>query len=157
MHVESPGINLIKEFEGFHEAPYWDPVGIPTIGYGIIKYPNGVRVAMADDPITEDMATAFLIDHINKHVIPDIKKLTNVPLNQNQVDALVSWVYNLGSTNFRTSTMLKRINEGRHEDAANEMLKWVYAGGKKLRGLERRREAERALYLEPCNGKLPLD
>jgi lysozyme len=72
----------------------------------------------------------------------------HVPLTQNQFDALVSFVFNLGVGNFRTSTLLKKLNAGDNDGAAQEFGRWIHAGGKALPGLVRRREAERALFLK---------
>jgi len=96
--------------------------------------------------LTEVQASALLLDDlperegvVNFHVI--------VPLNQNQFDALVDFVYNLGSGAFLRSTLLKRLNEGKYQEAAGQFGKWVYGGGKVLPGLVDRREAERELFL----------
>ena len=77
------------------------------------------------------------------------------PLNQNQFDALVSWTFNLGPGNLRSSTLLKRLNAGDYRGAADEFLKWNKADGKVLPGLTKRREAERALFLEPVTSPRP--
>ena len=69
-----------------------------------------------------------------------------VPLTQNQFDALVVWVYNLGPTNFKNSTLLKELNSGNYTAAGNEILRWNKAGGEVLTGLVRRREAEAQLF-----------
>ena len=77
-----------------------------------------------------------------------IEKYVTVPLTQNQFDALVVWVYNLGPTNFRKSTLLKELNAGNYTAAGNEITKWNKAGGKVLAGLVKRREAEAKLFNE---------
>jgi GH24 family phage-related lysozyme (muramidase) len=76
-----------------------------------------------------------------------VSRLITVPLNQNQFDALVSFVFNLGSGALQCSTLRRRLNAGAYLEAADEFPKWVYAGGRKLKGLVRRREAERILFL----------
>lgn len=74
--------------------------------------------------------------------------MVEVPLNQNQFDALASFTYNLGETNLSSSTLLKKLNAKDYTGASNEFLKWNRAGGKVLNGLVRRREAERNLFLK---------
>lgn len=139
------GINLIKEFEGLRLKAYLDPVGIPTIGYGTIQYPRGDKVKMGDE-ITTEQANSYLIHHIETDVTPHLDRLVTTTLNQNQYNALVSFIYNLGVGNFGKSTLLKRLNESKFQDAAQELLRWVYAKGKVLNGLVRRRQAEKALF-----------
>ena len=75
-----------------------------------------------------------------------VNTAVEVPLSQNQFDALVSWVYNLGPTNFNSSTMLKVLNAGDYSEVGNQMLRWNKAGGKVLEGLTRRRQAEADLF-----------
>lgn len=144
--VSQKGINLLKEFEGVKLVAYLDSANIPTIGFGTTVYPDGTKVKMGDK-ITKKEAEEYLYDHINKHVIPYIDKLVKVPLKQNEVDALVSLIYNIGATNFKNSTLLKKINS-RQSKAAIELSwkAWNKAGGKTLRGLVNRRLAEINLY-----------
>lgn len=147
MKTGSKGLSLIKSFEGFYSKPYLDPVGIPTIGYGVIKYPNGKRVTMQDAPITEQQASDLLAQLLSQTYEKEVNKLVKVPLNQNQYDALVSFTYNLGGTNLGKSTLLKKINGNPCDSSIrSEFEKWVNAGGKKLAGLVRRRKAEADLY-----------
>ena len=102
----SKGIELIKSFEGFRSKPYKCPAGVPTIGYGATFYPNGKKVTMADTPITEEMGTELLLSmlgsferYVDSYCVDTI--------TQNQFDALVSFVYNLGPANLKSSTLLK--------------------------------------------------
>lgn len=134
------GLELIKSFEGLHLKAYLDPVGIPTIGYGHIR---GVKMGQV---ITEQEATAFLQEDL-AYAEHAVNTYVTVPLNQNQFDALVSFVFNLGAGTFQKSWLLRDTNLKKFEQAANEFPRFVYAGGVKLRGLVRRREAEKALYL----------
>lgn len=140
-------VKLIKKFEGFYANTYYDPVGILTIGYGTIAYPNGQKVKMGDF-VTEAKASEYLQLHIEKDILPAMSELIKVTLTENQFSALVSFVYNLGSGNLKKSTLLKKLNEEDYLGAANEFPKWVKAGGKTLQGLVNRREAEKALFLE---------
>ncbi|MFD1770856.1 lysozyme [Sphingobacterium suaedae] len=147
MKTGNKGLSLIKSFEGFYSKPYLDPVGIPTIGYGVIKYPNGKKVTIKDAPITEETASDLLAQLLEQAYEKEVSRLVKVPLNQNQFDALVSFTYNLGSSNLSKSTLLKKVNKNPCDPTiANEFSKWVNAGGKKLAGLVRRRKAESDLY-----------
>jgi lysozyme len=142
------GIEMIKMFEGFRSAPYKCPAGIPTIGYGATFYPNGKKVTMADKAITEAEGTALL-----QSMLVSFEKYVDSycrdDINQNQFDALVSFAYNLGPANLKSSTLLKKVNANPQDETITaEFMKWVKAGGKTLRGLVRRREAESLLYFK---------
>jgi lysozyme len=138
------GKSLIKEFEGFRATAYLCPAGVWTVGYGTtringksVKEHTKITTQEADDLLEQDL----------KRFEDGIKKLVSVELTQNQFDALVSFVYNLGIGSLQKSTLLKKLNAGHFEEAANEFLKWDKADGKKLSGLTRRRTAERELFL----------
>lgn len=141
------GIELIKKFEGFRAEPYQCSAGVWTIGYGSTFYKGGAKVTKDDKPIFKDEAENLLRHHLARHFEPAIHKLVKVPLNQNQFDALVSFVYNIGNNAFEKSTLLKKLNQGapKHE-VANEFLRWVYANGEKLEGLVNRRSEEKQLF-----------
>ena len=149
MHISDNGLDLIKQFEGFRSAPYLDPVGIPTIGYGATYYPGGRRVRMTDTPITEPFASDMLRHQVTTYG-DGIDRYAQVPLTQNQFDALVSWAYNVGLEGARTSTLMRKLNEGDYVGAADQLMRWNKAGGREVRGLTRRREAERALFMTEC-------
>ena len=130
----------IKEFEGLRKEAYLDAAGVPTIGYG---HTQGVRMG---DVISEYWADMFL-----KADLFDIENQVNSlgEFNQPQFDALVSFAFNLGFYKLKTSTLLKTIKEGGSMHAIKkEFKRWVYAGGKKLKGLERRREWEAKRFFE---------
>jgi lysozyme len=146
MKTSTSGINLIKQFEGKRLVAYQDSVGVWTIGFGTIKYPNGQRVK-SGDTCTDSQAETYLKNDLVKFENA-INKLIKVKLNQNQFDALASFTYNLGETNLANSTLLKKINAKDFKGAADEFLKWVNAGGKRLQGLINRRNAERSLFLK---------
>ena len=140
------GIEMIKSFEGFRSAPYKCPAGIPTIGYGATFYPDGKKVTMNDTPINEEKATDLL-----KSMLVSFERYVDSycrdDVNQNQFDALVSFAYNLGPANLKASTLLKKVNANPEDETIRaEFMKWVKAGGKTLKGLVRRREAEANLY-----------
>ncbi|WP_392420145.1 lysozyme [Capnocytophaga canis] len=146
MKTSQQGIDLIKKWEGFRSAPYLDAAKVPTIGYGTTFYPNGKKVSMSDKPITEQEAEAYL-----RAVIAQfeqvVNRLVSSKINQNQFDALVSFVYNVGAGNFQKSTLLKLVNENpNHPDIGNWFLKYNKASGRELKGLTNRRNDEASLY-----------
>ena len=133
-------LDLIRQFEGLRLAAYKCPAGVPTIGYGTTR---GVKMGMT---VTKDEAEKLLQADVTPFS-DRINKLVKVKLNQNQFDALVSFVYNVGSGAFADSTMLKLINQNLLDDAANQFIRWNRANGEVLPGLTRRRMAERDLFL----------
>lgn len=142
MEISENGINLIKNFEGCKLNAYKCPAGILTIGYGH----TGADVS-AGAKITQDEAERLLKQDLIIHC-NNVSRLVKVPITQNQFDALVSFEYNLGYGNLASSTLLKLLNAKKYSDAANQFERWVYAGGKKLAGLIKRRAAEKALFLK---------
>lgn len=139
MLLSETGINLIKDFEGFHPEAYQCPAGIWTIGYGHtagVHPGNVVSVAQAEILLRQDISESEYA----------IRRFVSVLLHQHQFDALVSFVFNIGSGNFSASTLLKKLNAGNYIGAANEFLRWIYASGMCMPGLVRRREAEKALF-----------
>ena len=142
------GIELIKLFEGFRSKPYLCPAKVPTIGYGATFYPNGKKVTMQDTPINEEQATNLLRDMLGSYE-KSVDSFVRDDINQNQFDALVSFVYNLGAGSLKMSTLLKKVNADPNDPTIKaEFMKWVKAGGKTLPGLVRRRTAEAELYFK---------
>lgn len=140
MKTSPAGLELIKRFEGVRLAAYDDGVGVWTIGVGHIK---GVK---RGDTITMEQADRFLAeDHAEAEAA--VNRCVKVPLEQHQFDALASWTFNLGGGALSGSTMLKKLNAGDFDGAADEMLRWNKAGGRVLAGLTKRRIAERMLFL----------
>lgn len=140
MTTSSNGLQLTKDFEGLRLFAYRCPAGVPTIGYGHTK---GVRMGQA---ITEKQAEGFL----KEDVAPIEKLLNDVGINfrQEQFDALVSWIFNLGAGNFLHSTLFKKIcTDAPDGEIAEQILKWVNAGGRPITGLKRRRVAEANMFL----------
>ena len=146
MHVSPSGVDLICNFEGLRLRAYDDGVGVWTIGFGTTKYPNGIRVKKGDT-CTLDQAKAYMQNDL-KSFEQTVNNTVKVPLNQNQFDALVSLAYNIGSTAFKNSTLVRQLNEGNYKAAANQFNVWVNAGGKRMQGLVNRRAAERTLFLK---------
>lgn len=135
--------NLIKHFEGCSLEAYADPAtgAEPwTIGYGHTG--PEVHPGMT---ITQDEADALLREDAEK-VAKQIAPMVHVPLSQEEFDALVCFVFNVGIGNFAKSTLLKKLNAGDYEGAADELPKWNKAAGKVMAGLTRRRNAERELF-----------
>jgi len=141
MNLGYKGTKILKFFEGCKLTAYQDSVGVWTIGYGHTK---GVLEGMT---ITQEGAEQLLQTELEEYE-GYIEKYVTVPLTQNQFDALVCWVYNLGPTNFKNSTLLKELNSGNYTAAGKEITRWNKAGGKVLAGLVRRREAEAKLFNE---------
>jgi len=140
------GIELIKRFEGLSLKPYLCPANVPTIGYGNTFYKNGKKVTLNDKPITEQKAVEMLRQSLEKFE-QYVDSYTTDSITQNQFDALVSFCYNLGPANLKSSTLLKKVNANTNDETIkDEFLKWTKAGGRKLAGLVKRREAEAALY-----------
>lgn len=140
MRISDKGIELIKRFEGLRLEAYLDSVDVPTIGYG---HTRGIKLGQT---ITQEQADAFLEEDIHEFELA-IQRLVHVNLTQNQFDALVSFTFNLGIGSLKQSTLLKKLNAGDITGAANEFNRWVYAGGKKLTGLVKRRSAERLMFI----------
>jgi lysozyme len=138
------GLDLIKSFEGLRLDAYICPAGVPTIGYGTTKV-NGQSIKVPST-ITESQANDYLKSDV-KSFEQAVNSAVSVPVTQNQFDALVSFTYNLGPGNLRSSTLLKKLNARDYAGAADEFPKWNKSGGKELAGLTRRRNAERDLFL----------
>lgn len=148
MKLNSKGYDLIVKHEGLSLKPYLCPAKIPTIGYGNTYYPNGKRVTLLDEPITKEEAIEMFEEIANRFKKAVLKKVT-ADLNDNQITAITSFAYNVGMANFIKSTLLKKINENPNDlQIGKEFEKWVFAGGKRLKGLENRRKSEKQLYFK---------
>ena len=142
-HITQEGIDLIKRFEGFSPTVYFCPAGYPTIGYGhVVKkgedFSAGINQNEAEKLLRIDAQIAERA----------VLRLITVPLTDGQFDALVSFTYNLGSGALQRSTLRRVINRQSHSKVPAQFMRWVWAGGRKLRGLVRRREAEGIVYAE---------
>lgn len=147
MVISQTGIDLIKEYEGCYLTAYKCPAGVWTIGYGTTEPINGKPISQGMK-ITQQQANELLIKNLKTYE-KAVNDYTKVPLNQNQYDALVSFVYNVGCNAYKTSTLLQLLNKDDYEGAANQLPRWNKAGGKVLAGLTKRREAEKKLFLTP--------
>jgi len=139
MNISEEGLALLKKFEGCELKAYQDSVGVWTIGYGHTKE------VKEGDQINKDEAEHLLAEEMPEYE-GYINDMVEVPLNQNQFDSLVCWVYNLGPTNLRNSTLLTVLNQERYDDVPREIKRWNKAGGEVLKGLIRRRKAEALLF-----------
>jgi GH24 family phage-related lysozyme (muramidase) len=142
-HVSKQGLDLICRFEGFSPVIYICPAGYPTIGYGHLitevnkeQFLDGVDEDEALELLRKDVALAERA----------VLRLITVPLTQGQFDALVSFTFNLGAGALQRSTLRRKVNREEHHDVPAELMKWVWAGGRKLKGLVKRRAAEAAFY-----------
>ena len=139
MNISQEGLSLIKKFEGCELEAYKCAAGVWTIGYGSTK---GVKEG---DAITQEKADKLLLHEMEEYE-GYINDMVNADLEQNQFDAMVSWVFNLGSANLKASTLLKVLNAKDYEGVPAQIKRWNKAGGKVLQGLIRRREAESLLF-----------
>lgn len=142
------------EFDGLHDPdkrtaviePYYDPVGLPTIGYGHLLS----RVAWAPldqfPAVTVSQAEALLRSDLMK-AAGAVMRMVQVKLNANQIAALIDFVFNAGAGNFEISTLRRVINRGDFAAVPAQLMRWVYAKGLKLPGLVKRRKAEAALWV----------
>lgn len=144
MQVSHKGIELVKRFEGFISKAYLCPAGYLTAGYG---HRSNVT---KDTVMTEEEAENLLKQDLKTFEQGLCKMLDaeEVDITQNQFDALISFVFNLGLSALAGSTLWRLFTHGDIQGAANEFTKWIYAGGKPLEGLKRRRQAERELFLK---------
>ena len=140
MTTSRKGLQLIKDFEGLRLGSYKCPAGVWTIGYGHTK---GVKQGQVIDQMRAD-------DMLIEDIAPIERLLNSIGINfrQEQFDALVSWIFNLGQGSFKNSTILKRIMDNADDtEIADQIIRWVYASGKILTGLKKRRIAEANMFL----------
>lgn len=144
------GLNLIKKWEGLRLSSYLCAAGVPTIGYGSTRYPNGKKVMLGEKLTGEKEATQLLLATLAPYEAAVNKHLPI--LNQCQFDALVAFSYNVGTGALIKSTLLKKAKVNPNDPSIlDEFLKWNKAGGKTLTGLTNRRREEANLYFSLCN------
>lgn len=161
MHPQSiskNGVDLIKKFEGLHKVKdgkihsYRCPAGVWSAGWGSTKGVRSGTVWTRQEAEARLMADILEHEHI-------VKQKVSVPLTQGQYDALVSFVFNCGGGNFRSSTLLKKLNQGRYDEVPEQIMRWNKArvSGKltPLKGLTRRRAAEAAIF--SADAKFPSE
>lgn len=139
MKTSPSGLDAIKRFEGFRSQAYLDTGGILTIGFGSTR---GVTEGMvigtkeAEERLQDDLRAAE----------GAVNRLVTVPLSQDQFDALVSFIFNVGEGAFQKSTLLRKLNAGDHDSVPLELMKWVHVKKKRVEGLANRRAAEAGIW-----------
>lgn len=136
---------LARRFEGLYLSPYLCPAGVATIGFGATFYEDGTPVTLRDAPITRERANSLLLWMVRKVYLPAVVVLCPRVSNPNRLAALIDFAFNLGSKRLKTSTLRRKVNAGDWEAVPAELRKWIRGGGKVLRGLVLRREAEIAI------------
>jgi len=142
MRTSPTGLDLIKRFEGFSAVPYLCPANLWTIGYGHVLLPAERKRLMQVD---EAMAEQLLIGDVG-FAEAAVRSSIHIPLSQNQFDALVSFTFNVGAGALQRSTLRRVINRGEEADVPAQWMRWVWAGGRKLSGLARRRGSELLIF-----------
>lgn len=133
---------LCRKFEGLYLTPYLCSAGVPTIGYGATFYEDGTMVTLRDPAITKERAEQLLQWHIRRHFMPKTIRLCPGANTPARLAALCDFAFNLGHGNLASSTLRRKVNEGAWDDVPAQFMRWNRAGGRVLRGLTRRREAE---------------
>lgn len=132
---------LIRRFEGLRLKPYADAVGVPTVGYGH----TGPAVTLRSPPVTPTVAEALMLEDAERACLAALKASPGLAGNEDELSAVADFIFNLGASRYRASTLRRKVNAGEWADAREEIRRWVYAGGRKLPGLILRRQAEAAL------------
>ena len=145
MKISNEGLQLIKKYEGYKTTPYRCPAGLYTVGYGHL-IGNGLQ-------LPDEWNRTFFLGEIDELLERDLARFERgvlryctVYLTQSQFDALVSFSFNLGLGVLQRSTLRQKLNRGDYDGASKEFLKYTRAGGKVLKGLVRRRQAEYNLF-----------
>jgi lysozyme len=152
----SEALRLVSAFEGCRLQPYADVIGVATIGYGHVvcdatdrplRGPTGLAQARAKYPIglSQGEACDLLASDFCQFAV-GVERLVTVALTDQQLGALASFAFNVGLGNFKSSTLLRRLNAGQYDVVPGELAKWTRAGGVVLNGLIRRRRAEGRLW-----------
>ena len=153
MHFSMTDINktitisliTIRKFEGFVAKPYICPAGVVTCGIGATRYEDGTRVQLTDPPITRERAEALLLWTVRRVYLPAVLRLCPGVPDPYKLAALIDFTFNLGAGRLRGSTLRRRVNAQDWAAVPSELRKWTRGGGKVLKGLVARREAEVAL------------
>ena len=146
MKLDKNGYNLITKFEGLKLKPYLCSAKIPTIGYGNTYYPDGKRVTLLDKEITKEYAFE-IFKEVADRFAKRVDTLVTSNINQNQFNSLVSFSYNVGTGNFSSSTLLKKINKNPNDLSIKaEFLRWNKANKVVINGLTNRRNEEANIY-----------
>lgn len=146
MKLSVEGLNLIKRFEGVRNRPYRCSAGLWTVGVGHLIGDGKLLPDSWNRTFTEEEINALLIRDLNRFE-RGVRMYIKVPLRQSEFDALCSFSFNLGLGTLQRSTLRQKINRYDKEGAAKEILKYCRAGGKIIKGLQTRREAEYRMFL----------
>lgn len=153
--IPQEAIDLVKYFEGLHRKAYVCPAGYITVGYGhVLSFMKADRLKELKPEVYDTLMATIVQEGEAEGLLRDdlrvsaygVLKYTKVELTDGQYGALVSFVFNLGITRYKSSTLRMKLNREEYQEAAEEFPKWAFSGGKKLRGLAVRREAEQALF-----------
>lgn len=156
MNISERGLQLIQSFEGFRSKAYQDSVGIWTLGFGTIIYPDNTKVK-ENDVCSELEAQEWLLSYLANDISKLNKVVFNEPLNQNQIDALLSFSYNLGFNALNSSSLLRKARLNPNDESiyspadkadSCEFTRWCRANGNIIKGLLVRRIKEAELYGE---------
>ena len=151
-HITDEGLDLIKRFEGFAPEVYVCPGGWPTIGYGhVVRDDERERFADGIDEAEAEELLRRVVETAERAVL----RLIRVPLEDGRFDALGSFTFNLGAGALQRSTVRRKVNREEHDAVPAEFRRWNWAGGCRLKGLVRRREAEAVLYAGSRHGTRP--
>lgn len=151
MKIDATGVKIIENFEGTKLKAYQDWVGVWTIGCGMTYYPGTGKKVQSGDTITQAQCDSMFLALVKDFELA-VTTAIKVPLNQNQFNALVSMCYNIGTTGFSNSTLVKRINAKASPDLIKAaFLMWVKAGGKVSKTLTQRRNDEADLFIKSMN------
>lgn len=152
--INKATVDLVKEFEGLRLTAYRDMVGVYTIGYGTTAAAGVGITPKSGMKITQAQAETYLVAALEKFAATIRPKIT-APITENEFGAFLSLAYNVGPDAFARSTALRKFNAGDKVGAADAILMWTKAGGKVVKGLVRRREAEKRLFLTHGNASAP--
>lgn len=141
--------SLARRFEGLHLTPYLCPAGVPTIGYGATRYLDGRAVRLGDQAISREAAERLLEQQLERIYLPSVLRLCPGVDGEGRLAALIDFCFNLGAGALSASTLRRRVNAGRWDEVPKELMRWNKAGGRVLRGLTIRRQAEAELTMGP--------
>lgn len=144
--LEATAQTLTEPSEGFRSCPYLDATGTPTIGWGSTRYTDGSPVTMQTPCIPTDVAQQLLMRDMATS-LAEVQSEVTVPLTTAETEALTDFIYNVGCGNFEASTLLRLLNSGDYQGAADQFLRWDLSKGVVLAGLCTRRQNERQVFL----------
>lgn len=137
---------LCRHFEGFRSKPYLCPAGYWTIGYGTVYKPDGTRVTHDHPPITQDQANEWLLHELQHNYMAGVLRASpHLIAHPGALAAITDFAYNLGVPRYRASTLRRRIDAEDWGESKEQLMRWVRGGGRVLRGLVLRRQAEAEL------------